>query len=207
MPTPLTNRQAEILSFVQARQRAQGMPPTLDEICAHFGFSSANAAREHLRLIQKKGYLQRDFGRPRAIRVARSANRRETDLVRVPLLGRIPAGEPCLAFEEVEEILALPRRRFRGERLFALRVHGESMIGAGILDGDLAVLDAGREAADGSIAAVVLDDEATLKRVYRLRGGLRLVAENPAFFDRNIPRARLASVRVAGVFIGLIRTC
>ena len=206
MPAPLTDRQAEVLGFVQARRRAGGIPPTLDEICTHFGFSSANAAREHLRLIQKKGYLQRDFGKPRAIRVARSASRRETDVVRVPLLGRIPAGEPCSAVEEVEEILPLPRGQFRGEKLFALRVRGESMVGAGILDGDVAVLDADREPADGSIAAVVLDDEATLKRLYRSKGGLRLVAENPAFLDRNIPRARLPSVRVAGVFVGLIRT-
>jgi SOS-response transcriptional repressor LexA len=80
------------------------------------------------------------------------------------------------------------------------------MIGAGILDGDIAVLDAGGEPVDGSIAAVVLDEEATLKRLYRSKGGLRLVAENPDFPDRNIPRARLASVRIAGVFVGLIRT-
>lgn len=206
MPAPLTDRQAEVLAFVQARQRVEGMPPTLDEICTHFGFSSPNAAREHLRLIQNKGYLERAVGKPRAIRIARSASRRETDVVRVPLLGRIPAGEPCSAVEEVEEILPLPRGRFRGERLFALRVRGESMIGAGILDGDVAVLDSHREPVNGSIAAVVLDEEATLKRLYRSKGGLRLVAENPAFVDRNIPRARLGSVRVAGVFVGLIRT-
>jgi repressor LexA len=205
-PAPLTDRQAEVLAFVQARQRGEGMSPTLDEICTHFGFSSPNAAREHLRLIQKKGYLERAVGKPRAIRVARSASPRGSDVVRVPLLGRIPAGEPSSAIEEVEEILPLPRGAFSGRRLFALRVRGESMIGAGILDGDVAVLDADGEPVDGSIAAVVLDEEATLKRLYRSKGGLRLVAENPAFPDRNITRARLSSVRIAGVFVGLIRT-
>ena len=203
---PLTDRQAEVLAFVQARQRGEGMSPTLDEICTHFGFSSPNAAREHLRLIQKKGYLERAVGKPRAIRVAQSTSSRGTDVVRVPLLGRIPAGEPGSAVEDVEEILPLPRGKFCGGRLFALRIRGESMIGAGILDGDIAVLSADGQPADGSIAAVVFDDEATLKRLYRWKGGLRLVAENPAFPDRNIPRARLASVRVAGVFVGLIRT-
>ena len=203
---PLTDRQAEVLAFVQARQRGEGMPPTLDEICTHFGFSSPNSARQHLRLIQKKGYLERVVGRPRAIRVARSSSRRETDVVRVPLLGRIPAGEPWLAVEEVEETLPLPRAQFRGQRLFALRVRGESMIGAGILDGDIAVLDADGEPADGSIAAVVFNEEATLKRIYRSKGALKLVAENPAFPDRNISRSRLTSVRIAGIFIGLIRT-
>ena len=206
VPAPLTDRQAEVLAFVQARQHAEGMSPTLEEICTHFGFRSPNAAREHLRLIQKKGYLERAVGKPRAIRLARTASHRETDVVRVPLLGRIPAGEPWSTVEEIQEILPLPRGQFRGEQLFALRVRGESMIGAGILDGDIAVLDAAREPADGNIAAVVLDEEATLKRLYRAKGGLRLVAENPAFVDRNIPRARLASVRVAGVFVGLIRT-
>jgi len=207
MPAALTERQAQVFAFVQARQRAVGFMPTLDEIRSHFGFSSPNAAREHLRLIQKKGYLQRTAGKPRSIRIARSTRNREKDAVHVPLLGRIPAGEPTAAIEEVEEILPLPSRWFRGESLFALRVRGESMSGAGICDGDIAVLDACREVADGKIAAVVLDDEATLKRLFRTGGGLRLVAENPAFRDRIIPRTRLADVRVAGVFVGLVRTC
>lgn len=80
------------------------------------------------------------------------------------------------------------------------------MVGAGILNGDIAVIDPDREPVDGSIAAVVLDEEATLKRFYRSKGGLRLVAENPAFTDINVSRARLASVRVAGLFVGLVRT-
>jgi len=205
MLAALTDRQAEILAFIQTRQRDGGLTPTLDEISAHFGFSSANAAREHLRLIQKKGYLQREAGKSRAIRVARGAKSRKVDVIRVPLLGRIPAGEPSSAVEEIDEILPLPRAEFRGEKLFALRVRGESMIGAGILDGDIAVLDADREALDGDIAAVVLDEEATLKRLYHVSGGLRLVAENPAFPDRNISRTSLFSIRVAGVFVGLLR--
>ncbi|MDR3405705.1 MAG: transcriptional repressor LexA [Chthoniobacter sp.] len=206
MLTPLTERQAEVFAFIQARQRNAAVTPTLEEIRVHFGFGSVNAVREHLRLIEKKGYLQRAAGKPRSIRLARSASNRRGSTVRVPLLGRIPAGEPSLAVEEVEEILHLPREQFRGEKLFALRVDGESMVGAGILNGDVAVLDAGRVAANGDIAAVVIDDEATIKRLYRTQGGIRLVAENPACPERNIPRARLASVRVAGVFVGLIRT-
>lgn len=156
MLPPLTRRQAEILAFVRARQHAARVTPTLDEIRVHFGFRSANAAREHLRLIEKKWYLQRDVGKPRSIRVARRANNRRTDMVLVPLLGRVPAGEPCSAVEEVDEILPLPRSEFRGEKLFALRVHGESMIGAGIFDGDLAVLDSEGDPANGDIAAVML---------------------------------------------------
>jgi len=182
------------------------MSPTLDEIRSHFGFSSLNAAREHVRLIQQKGYLKREFGKSRAIRVTVPGSRREADVVRVPLLGRIPAGEPSLATEEIVDLLPLPREQFRGERLFALRVKGDSMVGAGILDGDIAVLDPSRDPVNGSIAAVAVDEEATLKRFYRSEGGLRLVAENPAFPDLNIPPARFASVRIAGLFVGLVRT-
>ena len=122
----------------------------------------------------------------------------------VPLLGRIAAGEPRSAVEDIVDFLPLPRKQFRGERLFALRVRGDSMIGIGILDGDIAVLDPDREPLDGSIAAVVIDEDATLKRLYRSKEGLRLVGENPTFMDINILH-RLRSIRVAGVYVGLIR--
>jgi repressor LexA len=204
---PLTDRQAEVLSFVETRLRVVGVSPTLEEIRHHFGFNSVNAAREHLRLIQQKGYLEREFGKPRAIRMTGSLARQKADVVHVPLLGRIAAGEPRSAIEDILDFLPLPRQQFRGERLFALRVRGDSMIGAGILDGDIAVLDPDREPVDGSIAAVVLDEEATLKRIYRSKEGLRLVGENPAFMDINVPRGRLRSIRIAGTYVGLIRAC
>ena len=207
MPSALTDRQAEILAYIQKREHDGGLIPTLDEIRTHFGFSSANAVREHLRLIEKKGYLQLSAGRPRAIRLARNDNHDWADVVRVPVLGRIPAGEPCSAIEEVESVLALPREHFRAGKLFALRVKGESMVGAGILDGDFAVLDASRETADGQIAAVVFDEEATLKRVFRTRAGIRLVAENPDFAPRDVPNRHLESLRIAGVYVGLLRAC
>ncbi len=202
---PLTDRQAEVLSFVETRLRVAGVCPTLEDIRHHFGFNSINAGREHLRLIQQKGYLEREFGKPRAIRMTGSLPRQKADVVRVPLLGRIAAGEPQSAIEDILDVLLLPRQQFGGDKLFALRVRGDSMIGAGILDGDIAVLDPDREPIDGSIAAVVIDEEATLKRLYRSKEGLRLVGENPAFVDINIPRARLHSIRVAGIYVGLIR--
>jgi repressor LexA len=205
VPAPLTDRQAEVLTFVETQLRAGGGAPTLDEIRSHFRFKSLNAAREHLRLIQKKGYLKREFGKARAIRMTGSGARQKSDVVRVPLLGHIAAGEPRLAFEDIVDVLPLPRQQFCGQRLFALRVRGDSMIGAGILDGDIAVLDPDREPVDGSIAAVILEEEATLKRLYRSKGGVRLVAENPAFTELSIPRTQLASIRVAGVYIGLVR--
>ena len=127
------------------------------------------------------------------------------DVISVPLVGWIPAGNPAFALECQEDVLPLPRRLFRGRNLFALRVKGDSMIGAGIFDGDLAVLSAGQEWSDGVIAAVVLDEEATLKRVFRAPHGVRLHAENPAYADRIISEKSTTACRVAGVLVGTVR--
>src|SRR3954464_9840968 len=183
----LTQRQAQVYSFLQEYQRREGGIPTLLEICKHFRFKSINSAREHLRLIERKGLLQRSPGRPRAIKLAIKLPEISPDSVGVPLLGRIAAGQPSMALEEVEDTLPLPRQLFRGKRLFALRVRGDSMIGAGIFDGDVAVLDAERDARDGDIAAVVVEGEATLKRIYKNSKGLRLRAENPSIPERFVP--------------------
>src|SRR3954464_15720027 len=187
MTKRLTPRQAQIYSFLQEYQRREGATPTLQEICKHFRFKSINSAREHLRLIERKGLLQRSPGRPRAIKLAIKLPEISKDRVEVPLLGRIAAGQPSMALEEVEDTLPLPRQLFRGKRLFALRVRGDSMIGAGIFDGDVAVLDAEREVRDGEIAAVIFEGEATLKRIYKNSKGLRLRAENPSIPERFVP--------------------
>ena len=124
----------------------------------------------------------------------------------VPLLGRIAAGTPIFALEEAEEVLPLPRALFRGPGLFALRVSGDSMVKAGIFGGDIAVLRSGTEFRDGDIAAVIVEEEATLKRVFRERGGLRLHPENDAYEDRILTAAQLKrSFRMAGVLAGTIR--
>src|SRR6185437_4481621 len=174
----LTARQREVLTFFENRQRQTGFVPTLQETAKHFGFRSPNAVRQHLRLIEKKGFVHRVPGRSRGL-VVRRENRNDPELVRVPLLGRIPAGNPTLAVEDTEAILTLPSLLFKKNGLFALRVHGTSMIGAGIFDGDIAVLDTTSEVKNGMIAAVLIEDETTLKRIYRRPEGLLLKSENP----------------------------
>jgi repressor LexA len=201
----LTKRQSEIYSYIQECQREDGVIPTLQEICQHFGFKSINAAREHLRLIERKGLLVRSPGQPRAIKLAIRLPEANDDIQSVPLLGRIAAGQPSLAIEEIEDTLSLPRQLFRGKRLFALRVRGDSMIGAGIFDGDVAVLDAERDARDGDIAAVVVEGEATLKRIYKNSKGLRLHAENPSIPERFVPANEYSSIRITGVLVGTMR--
>jgi repressor LexA len=201
---PLTKRQQQVLDFVDEHLANEGVPPTLVEICRHFQFKSPNAAREHLRLIAQKGFLQRLPHRARGIRLDREESALG-ELVLVPLLGRIVAGNPTDAVENIEARIPLPRVLWRGGNLFALRVGGSSMEGAGIYDGDIAILKAQAEAANGEIAAVVIREETTLKRVFRTTRGIRLHAENPAFADLNFDRTTTASLHIAGVLVGILR--
>lgn len=202
----LTSRQAEVLAFLKERQISSGFCPSLKEVAAHFGFRSTFAVREHLRLIEKKGFIYRKPGQPRAINIRGKGNATDDGLVKIPLLGRIPAGQPLAAFEETERVIGAERGLFRGQQLFALRVRGDSMKGAGICDGDIAVLNYQQEVENGKIAAVLIEDEATLKRVIRNSHGLVLRAENPGFPDIVISKNEGRECRIAGLLVGLIRS-
>jgi repressor LexA len=204
-PAQLTNRQKQVLAFVEDRLRRTGFAPSLQETADHFHFKSANSARQHLRLIEKKGFLHRVPGRSRALVIVRRQGQSDAEFVRVPLLGKIPAGSPMTAFENSDALLTLPSILFRGDQLFALRVHGRSMIGAGILDGDIAILDATRDLENGEIAAVMIEDQATLKRVYRKPAGLLLKPENPEFQDIHVDSHDKPQVKVIGVLVGVVR--
>jgi repressor LexA len=201
----LTTRQQQVLAFYQNRQRETGFVPTLQEVADHFGFKSPNSVRQHLLLIEKKGFVHRSPGRSRALVLVRQGSLDDSDSVHVPLLGRIPAGVPRVAQEDMEALLTLPANLFRGDRLFALRVRGTSMKGAGIIDGDIAVLDAERKVTNGAIAAVRIEDDATLKRVYRSRNELSLKADNPAFPEIKVRMKDVQHVQILGLLIGIVR--
>ena len=202
--TQLTRRQREVLDFIESRGIDIGTPPTLQEIAEHFGFKSLNAAREHVRLIEQKGFLRRSAHQARGIRIVRK-ELVLAEVVPVPLLGRIAAGNPTEALENIEARLPLPRALLRGGNLFALRVHGDSMDGAGIVDGDIAIVNGTADAANGEIAAVVVSDDPTLKRVFRTPTGIRLHPENPTHSDLIFDGAAAANVRIAGVLVGIFR--
>lgn len=204
-PTALTARQEQVLAFYESRHRETGFVPTLQEAADHFGFKSPNSVRQHLCLIEKKGFVHRLPGRSRALVLARQDALGDTDSVQIPLLGRISAGTPTVAQENINAFLTLSADLFRGDRLFALRVHGMSMSGVGILDGDIAVLDAKPEVANGAIAAVRIEDDATLKRVYRRRNELLLKAENPAFPEIRVQAKDAQHVQILGLLIGIVR--
>ncbi len=196
----LTARQQAVLDFVHAHQRQHGHYPSLREIGAHFGFASPFAATRHLRALEAKGALRRVAGKARAFVAAAG---RRGPLLDVPLYGTIPAGSPVAAEQEPDAHLAVDAAALglrATSRPFALRVRGDSMTGAGILDGDLVFL-VRREPRPRDIVAALIDGESTLKRYLVQRGRPFLRAENPRYPDL-LPADELV---IQGVMVGLLR--
>ena len=202
MGETLTEKQQAVLAFVQAHQRQHGHYPTLREICAHFGFASPFAATRHLQALETKGALQRVAGKARAF-LPPGGKFRRAPLLDVPLYGTIPAGSPVAAEQEADAHLAIDAAALglrANSRPFALRVRGDSMIDAGILDSDTVFL-VQREPRPGDIVAALIDGESTLKRYLVQRGRPFLRAENPRYPDL-LPATELV---IQGVMVGLLR--
>ena len=172
--------------------------PTQREIADRFQFASVNSVRSHFRLMERKGMLERQPGKARSLRLILAP-------AGIPLLGGIAAGSPVEAMQEVEEFLPVSPTMFRGSELFALHVKGDSMKDVGILPGDIAVVNRQQDVTDGEIAAVLLDDDATLKFVHRRKGTVFLRGANPVFRDIVIRREDAPSLRILGKYVGLIR--
>ena len=204
--TALTQRQAEIIAFIRECLKENGVPPTHNEIATQFGLKGTYGVRQHLRLMEKKGYLHLSQGKARGIRLTSAISPLyDREIHEIPLLGRIAAGQPVLAVENVEDHLRISTGVFQGNDLFALRVQGDSMINAGIKAGDIAIINQQPEVHNGEIAAVLIEDEATLKRVMLEQNRVRLKAENDHFQDIIITSETDRSFRIAGRFVGLIR--
>lgn len=203
----LTEKQSEIFEFIGEWQIKKGHPPTQAEIRDHFGFGSLNAVRGHLQLIEKKGYLHLNCGKARGIQLVSLPptlnGQRENS---IPILGTIAAGLPIWVEQNLEGCLPVPPALFGGGELFALHVLGDSMTGAGIRNGDIAVIKKTESVANGEIAAVLIEQEATLKRVYLSSKSLVLKSENPFFKDLTYDIAKNDFVRILGRYQGIIRT-
>jgi len=199
MPSRPTERQEQIAAFLHSELRKRGVMPTQREIAERFGFASLNSVRSHLRLMEKKGILTRLPGKARGLRLKHRPPKG------IPLLGHITAGHPAMAFQDADEVVPISPELFPGSDLFALRVRGESMKNAGILPGDIAVMDRQKDVADGDIAAVLIEDDATLKYLYRRSGNVILRGANPAFPDIEIRADATQSVQILGKYVGLIR--
>jgi repressor LexA len=211
----LTPKQQRIMDYIRDYCRRERTSPTLKEIGGHFGCRSLNAVRQHLRLIEKKGQLTLKAGQARGIRLVEdstdpfSSNNTPSldDMGRVPLVGQIAAGSPILAEENFEGYLLLPECFQPAHRFFALRVEGDSMVGIGILSGDIAIFEKCEDVGDGAVAAVRVGDHATLKRIHRTKDHLVLQAENPAVADLVILSENAAEVKVEGRLAGVLRCC
>ncbi len=183
----LTPRQQMIFDFIKDEVRKKGYPPSVREIGEAIGLRSSSTVHAHLAKIEKKGYIRRDPTKPRAIEILlpdspASPHFQPTQMVTVPLLGRVAAGAPILAEENIEGYISLPQDIARqGANQFCLKVRGNSMINAGILDGDTVLVRQQNYAENGEIIVAMLGDEATVKRFYRLKDKVKLQPENPSY--------------------------
>ena len=179
----ITDRQKEVLTFISSYTEENSYPPTVRDISNHFGIS-LRAVQDHILALQKKGFLSQSQKKARSIRVLSDCREKEpeTYIGKVPLLGTVAAGKPLLSEENLDGYVNLTEPFVRpGKSYFALRVRGQSMINADILDGDLAVVEQASTAQDGQIIVAVIDDAITLKRYYKEAERIRLQPENPNF--------------------------
>ncbi len=174
MLKPLNAKQQKVLEFL--RERAQeGLPPTVREICAAAEIKSTSTVHAYLKLLEDEGYISRQTGLNRAIKLPGES------VARVPLVGKVTAGLPILAVENIEDYVPYSGGGYPASELFALRVQGLSMVNAGILDRDVVIVHRTPVAQNGDIVVALLGDEATVKRIYMENGYIRLQPENPAF--------------------------
>jgi repressor LexA len=200
----LTERQRQILDFLTKYVDAHGYPPTVREIGEAVGLASPSTVHAHLANLERAGLLKRDPTKPRALELRREPKAVPADVHKLPLVGEVAAGGPLLAEDNVEGYLAVPEPLSRGGEEFLLRVKGDSMINAGILDGDIAVVERAQDAKNGDIVVALAGDdettqEATLKRLFKEAGRVRLQPENDALEPIYAQHVELIG-KVIGVF-------
>ena len=193
MSENLTPRQQEILDFIRNSVEVLGAPPTRTEICSAFGFASPNAAEDHLRALAKKGAIVLEPGSARGIRLV--------EQIGLPLIGSVAAGSPLLAVENQLGKVQVNPALFSPRADYLLKVRGNSMIDAGILDGDLLVVHKTSEARSGQVVVARLEDEVTVKRLKRTGRRIELIAENPDY----APIVVEGPLAIEGIAVGLIR--
>ncbi|ACY14982.1 transcriptional repressor LexA [Haliangium ochraceum] len=223
MPDALTSRQREILDFITDFIQERGYPPTLREIGEHFGIRSTNGVNDHLKALEKKGYLRREDLKSRAMWPVQVPPEHETEnrgkviplrknveedaVVDIPILGRVAAGLPILAVENVEDRVRVDRF-FLGtppQQLFGLRVVGESMIEDGILDGDYVFVKKTPTAQPGDIVVAMIEEEATVKRYYPERDSIRFEPANSNMRPIVVKKSDFRAVDLLGVVVGVYR--
>ena len=196
----LTKRQQEILDFIKSFISSHKYPPTIREIASNFAIS-VKGAYDHVKALEKKQQIHCDIGRSRAIEIV-TGEEEAAGFIEVPILGHVAAGIPLFAEENWEGVLKIAAENLTKAKHFALRVQGDSMEGAGILDGDTAVFEQRQTADNGDIVVAAINDEAvTLKRFYKEKNRVRLKAENPIY-----PPIYTQNVRILGKLSRIIRS-
>lgn len=205
MRKKLTARQQEIYDFIAQVIRNQGYPPTIREIMEAFGIASTNGVRTTLSALEKKGYIRRTAMLSRSIELTDYQAPISGDVREVPVIGRVAAGEPILAMENIESTLAVDSGFVPRGDVFALQVEGDSMRDAGILDGDFVLARHQESAHQGEIVVAVIGEEATVKCYYREGSQVKLVPENEAYQPIVVGESH-ESFRIAGKIVGLMRS-
>lgn len=198
----ITKKQTEILEYIKSEILNRGFPPAVREICEAVNLKSTSSVHSHLETLEKNGYIRRDPTKPRAIEIIDdNFNLVRREVVNVPIIGRVAAGEPLLAVENVESYFPIPAEFMPNAQTFMLNVKGESMINAGIFDGDQILVQQQSTARNGDIVVALVEDSATVKTYYKEDGYYRLQPENDTM-DPIIVRGEL---QILGKVIGVFR--
>ena len=196
----ITPKQQEILDYIKSQILERGFPPAVRDICEAVHLKSTSSVHSHLETLEKNGYIKRDPTKPRAIEILdESFNFNRREMVNVPLIGRVAAGEPLLAQQNIENYFPIPMEFMPNNQTFMLTVCGESMINAGILNGDMVLVEQQQIADNGDMVVALIDDGATVKTFYKEEGFIRLQPEND-FMDPIIVRDCQILGKVIGVF-------
>ena len=196
----ITPKQQEILDYIKSQILERGFPPAVRDICEAVHLKSTSSVHSHLETLEKNGYIRRDPTKPRAIEILDDSFqmlRRET--ANVPIVGRVAAGEPLLAEQNIEDYFPIPTEFLPNNQTFLLKVRGESMINAGILDGDYVLVEQRQTASNGEMVVALIEDGATVKTFYKEEGVIRLQPENDTM-DPIIARDVMILGKVIGVF-------
>ncbi len=197
----ISAKQKEILEFIKDQILTRGFPPSVRDICEAVHLKSTSSVHAHLETLEKNGYIRRDPTKPRAIEILDDTfNLTRREVTNVPLIGRVAAGEPLLAQENIENYFPIPVEMLPNNNTFMLTVKGESMINAGILDGDYVLVEEQHTASNGDMVVALIEDGATVKTFYKEEGVIRLQPEND-FMDPIIVR----DVQILGKVIGVFR--
>lgn len=196
----ITNKQREILEYIKDEILSRGYPPAVREICEAVKLKSTSSVHAHLETLEKNGYIRRDPSKPRAIEIVDDTfNLTRRELVNVPLIGTVAAGEPLLASENIETYFPMPAEIMPNEQVFMLTVKGESMINVGIFDGDKILVKQQSTCRNGDIVVALVDDSATVKTFYKEDGYIRLQPEND-YLDPIIVKDCIILGKVIGLF-------